>query len=129
MTKPPGGQKCLYYTSVWYRMQPISSAMPLHPTPDGVGVRGKERKVCLWDAMGTLLASADEGYPTRHPQPDWADQDPADWWRTAVNAARNVVADQDTARIAAIGLSSQHEVVGEDFSESWKGFSVGLDVC
>jgi sugar (pentulose or hexulose) kinase len=34
--------------------------------------------VCLWDAKGALLASADGGYPTRRTQPGWAEQDPAD---------------------------------------------------
>jgi len=68
-------------------------------------------KVCLWDAQGTLLASADASYPIHHPQPDWAEQDPEDWWRAAVAAARQCLAGQDLARIAVLGLSSQREGV------------------
>jgi xylulokinase len=34
-------------------------------------------------ADGELLASADESYPLSTPQPGWAEQDPADWWRAA----------------------------------------------
>ena len=68
-------------------------------------------KVCLWDAKGMLLSSADEAYPIHHPQPDWAEQDPEDWWRAAVTAARNCLADHDPKRIAVIGLSSQREGV------------------
>ncbi|MFB3818079.1 MAG: FGGY-family carbohydrate kinase [Candidatus Methylomirabilales bacterium] len=68
-------------------------------------------KVCLWDAGGALLASADDGYPIHHPRPDWAEQDPADWWRAAVTAAGRCLAGQDAGRIAAIGLSSQREGV------------------
>lgn len=68
-------------------------------------------KVCLWDAAGTLLASADQGYPIHHPRPDWAEQDAEDWWRAAVQAGRQCLAGQDAARIAAIGLSSQREGV------------------
>jgi len=68
-------------------------------------------KVCLWDAQGTLLASADEPYPIHHPQPDWAEQDPEDWWRASVAAARHCLAGQDSSRIAVLGLSSQREGV------------------
>jgi xylulokinase len=68
-------------------------------------------KVCLWDAAGTLLASADRGYPIHHPEPDWAEQDSEDWWRAAVTAGRLCLAGQDAGRIAAIGLSSQREGV------------------
>jgi xylulokinase len=68
-------------------------------------------KVCLWDARGTLLASADEAYPTHHPQPDWAEQDPEDWWRASVAAARRCLACLEAGRIAVVGLSSQREGV------------------
>jgi xylulokinase len=68
-------------------------------------------KVCLWDAGGSLLASADQGYPIHHPKPDWAEQDPEDWWNAAVTAGRQCLAGQEAHRIAAIGLSSQREGV------------------
>lgn len=68
-------------------------------------------KVCLWDAEGALLSSADHGYPIHHPKPDWAEQDPEDWWRAAVTAGRQCLAGQEPSRIAAIGLSSQREGV------------------
>jgi xylulokinase len=68
-------------------------------------------KVCLWDTEGALLSSADHGYPTHHPKPDWAEQDPEDWWRATVTAGRQCLAGQESSRIAAIGLSSQREGV------------------
>jgi xylulokinase len=68
-------------------------------------------KVCLWDSAGTLLASADQGYPIHHPKPDWAEQDSGDWWNAAITAARQCLDGQNTRRIAAIGLSSQREGV------------------
>lgn len=68
-------------------------------------------KVCLWDSAGTLLASADQGYPIHHPKPDWAEQDPEDWWNAGLAAGRQCLAGQNTSRIAAIGLSSQREGV------------------
>ncbi len=68
-------------------------------------------KVCLWDLQGNLLASADEGYPIHHPRPDWAEQDPADWWRAAVAAGRRCLTGRIVSGLAAIGLSSQREGV------------------
>jgi xylulokinase len=68
-------------------------------------------KVCLWDLRGALLRSADAGYPIHHPQPDWAEQDPEDWWRAAVTAARQCLEGQASRRIAAVGLASQREGV------------------
>jgi xylulokinase len=68
-------------------------------------------KACLWDGRGSLLASADEGYPIHHPQPDWAEQDPEDWWRASVAAARRCLTGHDPGRIAVLGLSSQREGV------------------
>ncbi len=68
-------------------------------------------KVCLWDAGGSLLASADQGYPIHHPQPDWAEQDPEDWWHGSLTAARRCLTDHDPGRIAVLGLSSQREGV------------------
>ncbi|HEX7629846.1 MAG TPA: FGGY family carbohydrate kinase, partial [Candidatus Methylomirabilis sp.] len=68
-------------------------------------------KVCLWDDGGNLLSSADRGYPIHHPKPDWAEQDPEDWWHAAVTSGRRCLAGQEPSRIAAIGLSSQREGV------------------
>jgi len=68
-------------------------------------------KACLWDAEGALLSSADHGYPIHHPKPDWAEQDPEDWWQATVAAGRRCLAGQESSRIAAIGLSSQREGV------------------
>lgn len=68
-------------------------------------------KVCLWDARGTLLSSSDEGYAIHHPQPDWAEQDPEDWWRASVAAVGRCLVGHDPRRIAVLGLSSQREGV------------------
>jgi len=70
-------------------------------------------KASLWDASGTLLASADKTYPTHHPQPDWAEQHAEDWWRAACGAARRCLAlhPGGGGGIVAIGLSSQREGV------------------
>ncbi|MGO8948313.1 MAG: xylulokinase [Ktedonobacterales bacterium] len=46
-------------------------------------------KAALFDARnGQVLASAFCAYPLRHPQPGWAEQDPADWWTATQEAIR-----------------------------------------
>ncbi len=54
---------------------------------------------------GSVLALAEAGYPLSTPRPDWAEQDPEDWW-----AATQTVLEQLRATAgppAGIGLSGQ----------------------
>lgn len=66
---------------------------------------------------GRVLASAFFEYPLLHPQPGWAEQNPADWWNATVSAIR---ACKEQARlhgieprdVRGVGLSGQmHGVV------------------
>jgi xylulokinase len=54
---------------------------------------------------GTVLATAEAGYPLSTPRPGWAEQDPADWWV----ATERVLADLRAAAgpPRGIGLSGQ----------------------
>src|SRR5205809_1892806 len=75
-------------------------------------------KAALFSAEdGHVLSSAFVNYPLVHPQPGWAEQDPADWWQATVvaieacltGAARYHVQPSD---VRGIGLSGQmHGVV------------------
>ncbi len=53
---------------------------------------------------GTVLATAEHGYPLSTPRPGWSEQDPEDWWRAAEAALDEVSAGHD---VAGIGLSGQ----------------------
>jgi Sugar (pentulose and hexulose) kinases len=71
-------------------------------------------KVVLFDTGGTVLSQANHEYPIMYPRPLWAEQDPEDWWRAAVQATQECMgqAGPDARRrIAAIGLSSQRETM------------------
>src|SRR5947209_358081 len=75
-------------------------------------------KAALFSAEdGHALTSAFIEYPLMHPQPGWAEQDPADWWNATVTAIRTClvggvrhnIQPQD---VKGIGLSGQmHGVV------------------
>jgi ribulokinase len=57
---------------------------------------------------GAMLATAHESYATRYPQPQWAEQDPNDWWRAAQAAVRACLARAGASPrdVAAIGLDA-----------------------
>src|SRR5436305_6179000 len=75
-------------------------------------------KAALFSAEdGHVLVSAFIEYPLMHPQPGWAEQDPADWWNATITAIRTClvggvrhnIQPQD---VKGIGLSGQmHGVV------------------
>ncbi len=66
---------------------------------------------------GHVLSSAFLEYPLFHPQPGWAEQNPADWWDATVSAIRACLAGADQFGVApkdvrGVGLSGQmHGVV------------------
>jgi len=50
-------------------------------------------KATLFDAAsGTAVATASEPYETAYPHPNWAEQDPADWWRAVRDSTRELLA-------------------------------------
>jgi len=53
-----------------------------------VGTGGN--KAVLVDTEGNIHASAFQAYPVHYPRPDWAEQEPEDWWH-AIAATTNQV--------------------------------------
>lgn len=66
-------------------------------------------KATLFSDEGKLLASAFSGYETYHPQPTWAEQDPADWWRAVIDTTRQLLATAAITpdEVAVISFSGQ----------------------
>lgn len=66
-------------------------------------------KALVIDQTGHVAGTATTEIPLSTPKPLWSEQDPADWWRGAVNSIHQVL--QETklsgADIAAIGLTGQ----------------------
>src|SRR5215207_8891759 len=60
---------------------------------------------------GGIVGRCEVGYPLSTPRPDWAEQDPADWWRATQEALAALAVDD----VAGIGLSGQmHGLVALD---------------
>ncbi|HEY3232361.1 MAG TPA: FGGY family carbohydrate kinase, partial [Roseiflexaceae bacterium] len=75
----------------------------------GLDIGTSGAKALLCDDHGRVLATAMAEYPLSSPFPLWSEQDPADWWRGAREALREVVARAgvDAAQIAGLGLTGQ----------------------
>jgi xylulokinase len=76
----------------------------------GIDVGTGGTRVLLVDTAGKVVGSTvREHTPFRSPQPGWAEQDPEDWWRAAVDAISALLKATftDPEEIAAVGLSGQ----------------------
>lgn len=68
-------------------------------------------KAVLFDADGSLLASASREYPVELPRPSWAEQDIEAVWEFALESMADAVATAGVPDVAAIGLSVHGEAV------------------
>ena len=75
----------------------------------GIDIGTSGTKTLLVDVGGRPVASATFGYPLHTPAPQWAEQDPSDWWDAVVLGVREVLAKSGVgaSEIAGIGLSGQ----------------------
>lgn len=75
----------------------------------GIDIGTSGTKTIIVDERGNLIASATEGYALSTPQPNWAEQDPDEWWRATQLTVRRALQQigNDTGAIAGIGLSGQ----------------------
>lgn len=75
----------------------------------GIDVGTTGTKAILADSDGHILAQASQEYPTHFPHPNWAEQDPDDWWRATGHVLRRVFAESgaEPAAVAALGVSCQ----------------------
>ncbi|HVZ22988.1 MAG TPA: FGGY family carbohydrate kinase, partial [Vicinamibacterales bacterium] len=76
----------------------------------GIDIGTGGTRAIVVDRAGAILASATSVHaPFRSPGPAWAEQDPSDWWRAAVEAVHAVLATGVVAAadIEGIGLSGQ----------------------
>jgi xylulokinase len=66
-------------------------------------------KAIAFDKEGNAVARASEPIPLSSPQPNYYEQNPADWWVSAQRALRKITRQIDPERIAALAISNQRE--------------------
>lgn len=69
-----------------------------------IGTEGARAGV--FDDGGRRLADASASYLTSYPRPGWAEQNPLDWWRSAVQAARTALTEASVTRVDAVGVAT-----------------------
>lgn len=81
--------------------------MPRYLLAHDLGTSGN--KATLYSEEGKLVASRTVPYPTRYFNGNWAEQEPADWWRAVCESSALLVAAAriDPADIAVVALSGQ----------------------
>ena len=64
-------------------------------------------KATLFDVDGSMVASTLATYPTAYPQPNWAEQDPADWQAAVFGSTRRLLAESNINpdQIAVVSFS------------------------
>ena len=80
----------------------------------GLDIGTTGTRALLVDEAGRVVASAVSEYPLYTPQPQWAEQDPADWWQATCEATRAALARAGVSggEVGGVGLSGQmHGVV------------------
>ncbi len=75
----------------------------------GIDVGTTSLKAVLFDSDGRTLAEGSREYATAYPHPNWAEQDPEDWWRAVCTVLPQVLAaaGADPRAIAGVGVSGQ----------------------
>lgn len=75
----------------------------------GIDVGTTGSKSLLITEKGQVTASATVEYPMYTPQPQWAEQNPQDWWQATVESIRKVLATSQVApdQVMGVGLTGQ----------------------
>jgi len=75
----------------------------------GLDIGTSGMKALLITEAGKAVASETQEYPLYTPHPQWAEQDPEDWWQGTIKATQAVLAKAGVRgeEIAGIGLSGQ----------------------
>jgi xylulokinase len=75
----------------------------------GIDIGTTGAKALLCDQHGRIVAQAGREYPTQYPHPNWAEQDPEDWWAATCRIVREVLdaGGVDPKQVAAVCVSDQ----------------------
>lgn len=83
----------------------------------GIDIGTSACKSIIVDTKGNILSSASAEYPLYTPHPDWAEQDPLDWWNATIKTVKLAIQKSNIPAnyIKGVGLSGQmHGLVALD---------------
>jgi ribulose-phosphate 3-epimerase len=82
--------------------------LPQRPLVIGIdGGTESIRAACFDGRTGHIVGTpCAVPYPTHHPHPGWAEQDPTAWWEAGVAAVRGALTDLDAADVVALAVAS-----------------------
>jgi len=69
-------------------------------------------KATLFDESGRASASAFSAYPTEYPRPNWAEQNPEDWWQAVCTTTIQILASAHIAPQEVAGVSFSGQMMG-----------------
>ncbi len=74
----------------------------------GIDCGTQSLRAAIYRTDGHVVAQASSSYPTSFPRPDWAEQNPDDWWRALEDAVRACLGQGGVKdfEIAALGIDS-----------------------
>jgi xylulokinase len=75
-----------------------------------VGTSGN--KAVLVGTDGSVCASAFAPYPVHYPRPDWAQQEPEDWWAATVSTTRQVMQQSGISPSEILGIAHTTQLLG-----------------
>jgi len=79
----------------------------------GIDVGTTNTKATIIDTKGRIIGSSSRSYAIHHPRPNWAEQDPSDWWKAVIKTVREIMDSTDISpsAIVGIGVSGQSSAV------------------
>jgi len=74
-----------------------------------IGTSGTKALLINASKDGEVVASRTKTYPLYTPKPQWAEQEPEDWWQATIAAVRDIISESgvDPKQIKGVGLSGQ----------------------
>ena len=85
----------------------------------GIDLGTSAAKLLLTDEKGRILNSVTKEYPLSFPQPGWAEQEPADWWKAVQHGILQLTENVDKSQIRGVGVGGQmHGLVALDENDA-----------
>ena len=78
----------------------------------GLDIGTSGAKCIIADELGRVAASATLEYPLYTPQPGWAEQNPADWWKAVAEGSKKILSKSGVALSDIVGVSLSGQMHG-----------------